>query len=145
MKSKITIMMMSLAIITVLSANAAGKPHRIRMKITGCLQTGTEPGTYALNNITKGYTRRNTTGKAPLMLARSEGFEFAAKGDVDDLRNHVGQRVTVTGWIPAEHAYTDNAAMNSGSSCSETALTEPEAGTSEFTISGVHRKSGGCQ
>jgi hypothetical protein len=144
MKAKTILILMSFAVITLLAVNAQARSHKIGMKVTGCLQKGADSNTYVLNNITKGYTRRNTTGQAPLMLARSEGFAFTAKGDVDDLENHVGERVTVTGWVPAAHGYSETA--YNGSPCSGAVETAPATATgiSEFTVSKVHKKSGDC-
>jgi hypothetical protein len=148
MKSKVVMMMIPLLIGWTFASSAQAKSHKIRVKMTGCLEKGAEPDTYILNNITKSYTRRNTTGQAPLMLARGEGFVFKAKGDVDDLEAHVGERVSVTGWLRSEDAANDEDMVSSCDSCTCNSCSgvspAPTSGFSEFTVTDVDG-SGNCQ
>jgi hypothetical protein len=148
MKSKAFMMMIPLLIGLAFATNAQAKSHKIRMKMTGCLEKGAEPDTYVLHDITKAYTRRNTTGQEPLMLARSEGYVFKAKGDVDDLQNHIGQRVSITGWAQGSDInYKEDSESYDRCGNSTSAMVSPSAtpAISEFTVAKVREKSGACR
>ncbi len=167
MKSKlIAVLIMPLAFSVVFAVNAQAKTHKIRMKMSGCLEetTGTVPNTFVLNNITRGYTRYNQTGEAPLALARTEDFVLVPQGKVD-LQKHVGQRVRITGWISDEPvATTSYGAVETPSTSGATVIvpqnngatvivpqsngTEVVPSTSvaatEFRVTHIHKLSGSC-
>jgi hypothetical protein len=167
MKSKlIALFIMPLAFSVLFTVNAQAKTHKIRMKMTGCLETtGTVPNTFVLNNITKGYTRYNQTGEAPLALARTEDFVLVPQGDVD-LQKHLGQRVKISGWISDEPVATSSygtviAPSNSGATVvvpdnsgatvvvpqgSSTAVipSNTVATASVFRVTHIHKLSGSC-
>jgi hypothetical protein len=102
MKSKMILLLMLPAVFMALAVNAQAKSHKIRVKMTGCLQNGAEPNTFVLNNKNKGYTRHNTTGQTPLALARADNTVVLLPQENVDLQKHVGQRVTVSGWVRSE-------------------------------------------
>ncbi len=166
MKSKlIALLIMPLAFSVVFAVNAQAKTHKIRMKMTGCLETtGTEPNTFVLSNISRGYTRYNQSGEAPLALARTEDFVLVPQGDVD-LQKHVGQRVKITGWMSDEPVATSSygTVVTPGTSGATVIVPQNNGATvvvpqsngteivpsttvaaSEFRVTHIHKLSGSC-
>ncbi len=66
------------------------------MKITGCLQAGSEPNTYVLNNANMSRSRSSRT---PSEMARAETSYKLIPEDSVDLKDHVGHKVEVTGTL----------------------------------------------
>ena len=102
MKNKVIAMIIPLAFSIALGGNIQANPegvHKIRTKMTGLLQTGTDPNTFVLSNISKGYTIKNQTGQDPFLLARAGNIVLVPQGEEEDLRSNVGQQVRVSGYF----------------------------------------------
>ncbi len=129
---------------------------------TGCLQSGTEPNSYVLNNATPSDMSQQSSnpqnqdqqeqaqnpdldqgqyreGTEPSELARAseKSFTLIPEGRVN-LKNYVGKKVEVTGKMiePASRATTP-----SGQSSNSTEMT----GQSQFQVSSVRQIANSCQ
>jgi len=65
-----------------------------KAKFTGCLQSGTTPESFTLNNVKVAQTR---TGKTPSRMARAESSYTLLPDSRVNLARHVGHEVEITG------------------------------------------------
>ncbi len=87
------------------------------MRITGCLQTGSEPNTYILNNVSMS---RSRTGGTPNEMARTEtSYKLIPEGNLD-LKDHIGHKVEVTGMLKKEEKSSEYSSSSSPSGMSQT-------------------------
>jgi len=144
-------MLMPLAFLMALAGSVhanSGKVHKIRTKMTGCLQAGPDSNSFVLNDISKGYTRRNQTGQDPFLLARTDNNTVLVPSEKakleSKLKNNVGQRVKVSGYFVGQRSANVTAAPPdySNSYTGGTAVV-PEQ-TAEFKVTKIHKVSGSC-
>lgn len=123
--------------------------EKVRVKMTGCLQSGGTPNTFVLNEITEGYTSRNETGQNPMALARTDEGLVLIADDADttkiDLQKFVGKKVKVTGWFSGERS------IDQSESDAPMSMVEDESevvaggtGQSEFRVTDIRTASGTC-
>ncbi len=107
------------------------------MKLTGCLQNGSEPNTYILDNVSMAQSR---TSEAPSEMARTEpSYKLIPEGDID-LKDHIGHKVEVTGMLMNEER-EGNESSSSGSSSSSYSQT---SGTPELKVSAIRHLATTC-
>jgi hypothetical protein len=102
------------------TSKSAGKT----VSLTGCLQSGTDPGTFTLTNVTPS----KGTAKG------SETYQLTAASGVD-LKEHVGHKVQISGMLEPSKSGT------------ELARTEPGAasmGTHRVEVKSVKEVSSSC-
>lgn len=125
--------------------------EKVRVKMTGCLQSGEAPNTFVLTGISEGYTTRNETGQNPMALARTDDSFLLVADDADpakiDLQKYVGKKVKVAGWFSGERSF-DQARSDEPTSVIEdesaVAADAGSAGASEFRVTGIRTASGTC-
>ncbi len=140
-----------------------------KMTFTGCLQSGVEPNSYVLNNVTPSDMSQQSLnqqdqeqqeqaqnpdlnqgqeGSQPSELARAseKSFNLIPEGRVD-LKNYIGKRVEVTGKMIQSTSRTtqsSRATTPSGQSSSihsSTEMTEQP----QFQVSSVRQIASSCQ
>ncbi len=120
------------------SGKSGAKANRT---VIGCLQTGSGPNSYVLNNMSgasmNSSKNMSNSGQTPSEMARSEGSYTLVPENNIDLQKWVGKRVRVTGRM----------GTSTSSSPSDTSSSESNASMngSEFMVSSIHAASGTCQ
>jgi len=143
MKNKVIAILVPLAFSLALAGSASaesGKVHKIRAKMSGCLESGVTPDSFVLD-VHKGYTRHNQTGRDPFMLARTENIALIPATD-QDLKKHVGQRVKVSGYFTRESSAAVAVPETTNSYTQGTAAV-PVAST-EFKVRKIRKIGGSC-
>jgi len=108
MKRKITAICFTVACAVGLSLSAqtpqtATETKGKTLTLTGCLQTGTEPNTFVLNNVTPGGKETTSTpGAKPDELAKTEPSYILSPDAKVSLKEHVGHKIEVTGTLAAK-------------------------------------------
>jgi hypothetical protein len=137
MKIKIPTYFISFALCLALSAGAQAK-SKSEMKhskttLTGCLEQGTQPNTFMLNNASSGKTGKSGSNQ-PSEMARSENdsYTLIPESSNVNLQQFLGQRVTVSGNFAENQSaanQTESSSMNA----------------SDFMVASIHKTSGSCQ
>jgi len=118
-------------------SSSMGSEKGNKTTLTGCLQTGSEPNTYMLNNVSMS---RNRSGSTPSEMARAEtSYKLIPEGSVD-LKDHVGHKVEVTGML--EHAEMSMEHSTSGESSSSYSNKSSEV--PEIKVSSIRHISATC-
>jgi hypothetical protein len=153
MKIRVYTTAMALACCVALAAGVQAKSHGAktsgnRMTFTGCLQSGTTPDTYVLNNATTETAKssRNKSTNNPSEMARSENSSFTVvpEGKIN-LQNFVGQRVRVTGRMSGESMSGESSMSNSSSTSSGNTNQSSMSGQNQLRVTSIHKISGSCQ
>jgi hypothetical protein len=136
----------ALSLALVLSAQSQSSGHKShnakgnRITVTGCLQAGTEPNTYVLNNAMG--VIRGKSGKTPSQMARTEDtYKLVPEGNLD-LKSHVGHKVEVTGM---EEMMGSSSAGSMRSESSSSSGAESGMNAPELRVSKIRHISDTCQ
>ncbi len=152
MRTKLMTMVAALSFCMALAVSVQAKSGKHsaasgRTSVIGCLQTGSSPNTYVLNNVsesTKSSKSMSKSSQAPSEMARSEGsYMLIPEGNVN-LQNWVGKRVRVTGRMATSTSSNPNESSSSGSSSSSSESSSSTSG-SEFMVTSIRAASGTCQ
>lgn len=133
------------------SSSEAGR----KIKISGCLQSGSEPNSYVLNNATpsgmsqpssqdSGQSRSQADmGMDPSELARTQtSYTLVPEGNVN-LENMVGKKVEVTGKM-IQSDYGSSATDPSGRTSPSHSSTEM-SGEPKFQVSSIRQIGQSCR
>jgi hypothetical protein len=103
--------------------------------VTGCVQTGTEPDTFMLNNVMTASSSQSKSSGTPSEMARSEASSYTLipEGKVN-LQSYVGQRVRVTGKISGEGT-TNQEPSTEGT---------PSSSSQKLMVTAIHKVPGTC-
>jgi hypothetical protein len=125
--------------------------------LTGCLQAGTEPNTFVLNNVSESgaqssahsresqsTSQAGSTGSSsdrnPSEMARTDtSYVLVPNNKKMDLSQHIGQRVEVTGSLVPGHSKTG---MGTGSSSSSSTMGSSGSPSSSSSNTGSTGSSG---
>jgi len=119
-----------------------------KMTVTGCLQTGSSPNTFVLNNVgdsTQSSKNQPSQSQTPGEMARSEGSSYMLipSGNVN-LQNWVGQRVQITGKMVADSSMSTSSGDHSQSG-HDMSDSSSMSGTSELMVTTIKKVPGTCQ
>ena len=130
------------------SHNAMGGSH---ITVTGCLQNGTDPDTYTLNNANNVMNRttemsRNQSTSTPSEMPRTENSSYVLVPGKVSLRGFVGQRVRVTGNLSGEQSMNNPASSSAGktSQSDESSSSSSMSGHHRLMVTSIHKISGTC-
>jgi len=121
---------------TEMSGNASHQKKR-RMTLVGCLQTGSEPNTFILKNVSMSRSRSSGT---PREMAKTETAYVLIPEENVDLKSHVGHKVEVSG-MPMH----ENDSMGSAHESTESSPSYSEEGeTPALRVSSIKHLSTTC-
>jgi hypothetical protein len=154
MRTKILTTLLPLAFCMTLALGVQAKSGKKsssygQTSVTGCLQTGTSPNSYVLNNVNESTTKSsmNKSGQTPNEMARSESsssYTLIPEGKNINLQNWVGQRVRVTGRMSSSSSQSSSSSGSSSSMDNSSSMSGSMSG-SEFMVSSIHKSTGTCQ
>ena len=147
MRTRFTTLLLPLAVSLAMvvfapaKSNPAGASEKGKsVKLTGCLESGSEPNTYMLKNVSMA---DSGSSGAPNEMARSESsFRLIAEGNVN-LKDHVGHKVEVTG-IESESSSESSMEGSESSASSPSSSSYGTSTTPELKVSSIRHISTTC-